>query len=57
VRLLGPRRISAAQAIREADIAMYGAKKDRNSAIRVFKETGSVVMPEPERPASQASTG
>ena len=57
VRLLGPRRISAAQAIREADIAMYGAKRDRISSVRVFKETGSVVMPEPQHPASQASAG
>ena len=44
VRLLGPRRISTAQAIREADIAMYGAKKDRNSAVHVFRETAPAVV-------------
>lgn len=48
IRLLGPRRISAAQAIREADIAMYAAKRDRNSAVRVFKETAPVVVAETE---------
>jgi two-component system cell cycle response regulator len=42
IRLIGPLRISPAQALRQADIAMYGAKKDPVSAIHVFRKSTPV---------------
>ena len=58
VRLMGPRRISAARAIRDADIAMYGAKKDPDSAVHVFRETTPVVLEDVDgADASKAKAG
>jgi len=42
IRLMEPQRISTAQAIREADIAMYRAKRNRNNGIQVFTATQPV---------------
>jgi len=39
IRLMEPERISTAQSIREADIAMYRAKRDRNNSVQVFTPT------------------
>jgi two-component system cell cycle response regulator len=37
IRLIEPQRISDVQSIREADIAMYDAKNNRDSSVRVFR--------------------
>jgi two-component system cell cycle response regulator len=42
IRLMEPQRISTAQAIREADIAMYRAKRVRNNGVQIFTPTQPV---------------
>lgn len=48
IRLMEPQRISTAQAIREADIAMYRAKRDNKGGVRLFT---------PSRPLAGVSSG
>jgi diguanylate cyclase (GGDEF)-like protein len=57
IRLMEPQRMTAAQVIREADIAMYKAKTDRNSSVRVFRPTTTVVLPLPESLEREAVVG
>lgn len=47
IRLMEPKRISTAQAIREADMAMYRAKRDHENGVRLFTPTQPVASIDP----------
>ena len=57
IRLMEPQRISTAQAIREADIAMYRAKRGRNNGVHVFTPTQPVPSAESSPANVRAMSG
>jgi len=57
IRLMEPQRISTAQAIREADIAMYRAKRDRDNGVHLFTPTLPVSSANSSSATSRAISG